>query len=100
MEKYINANKLIKFITDGLNNPNKDKAFGHDAIEILSEIEFMGNEDVVKVVKCENCKYFSPLYMSNGERLINGICDFISDENHEEEVVLWHYCSYGRRKNK
>lgn len=55
MERYINADKLIKFIADGLNNPDKDKAFGHDAIEILAEIEFMVDEDVTSVVRCKDC---------------------------------------------
>ena len=30
-----------KFIEDGLNNPDKDKAFGHDAIEIMTEVHYM-----------------------------------------------------------
>lgn len=30
---------LVKFIQDGLNNPDREKALGHDAIEILAEIE-------------------------------------------------------------
>lgn len=37
--RLIDANLIVKFIQDGLNNPDKEKAFGHDAIEILAEIE-------------------------------------------------------------
>lgn len=39
MKEYIDKEKLVKFIADGLNNPNKEEAFGHDAVEILSYIE-------------------------------------------------------------
>jgi PHP family Zn ribbon phosphoesterase len=35
---------------DGLNNPDKMKALGHDAIEILAEIEFADTVDAVEVV--------------------------------------------------
>lgn len=36
----IDSKPIVKFIMDGLNNPDMRKAFGHDAIEILTEIEF------------------------------------------------------------
>lgn len=36
----IDSKPIVKFIMDGLNNPDIRKAFGHDAIEILTEIEF------------------------------------------------------------
>ncbi len=47
MARYIDADKLIEFITKGLNNPDKTKAFGYDAIEILTEIEYAPAADVV-----------------------------------------------------
>ena len=37
---YIEKEPIIEFITKGLNNPDKTKAFGYDAIEILAEIEY------------------------------------------------------------
>lgn len=37
---YIKKEPLVEFITKGLNNPDKTKAFGYDAIEILTEIEY------------------------------------------------------------
>ena len=46
MARYIDADKLIEFITKGLNNPDKTKAFGYDAIEILTEIEYTPTADV------------------------------------------------------
>ena len=44
---YIEKEPIIDFITKGLNNPDKTKAFGHDAIEILTEIEFAQTIDVI-----------------------------------------------------
>ena len=49
MKEYIAREAVEEFIQDGLNNPDKDKAFGHDAIEILAEIHFMLAADVAEV---------------------------------------------------
>lgn len=38
--RLINAVPIKKFILDGLNSKDPDKMFGHDAIEILAEIEY------------------------------------------------------------
>ena len=46
---YIEKEPIIKFIENGLNNPDKLKAFGHDAVEILTEIEYAPVADVVEV---------------------------------------------------
>ena len=46
---YIKKKPIVEFITKGLNNPDKDKAFGHDAIEILAEIEYAPTADVEEV---------------------------------------------------
>lgn len=43
--RLIDAEPIEKFIEDGLNNPDKLKAFGHDAIEILTEIHFASTID-------------------------------------------------------
>lgn len=54
---YIKKEPIIAFITKGLNNPDKAKAYGYDAIEILTEIEYAPAADVVEVTRCKNCKY-------------------------------------------
>ena len=60
---------LIEFITNGLNNPDKTKAFGYDAIEILAEIEYnmpdfdadhakwiiLDHDEYGKDIKCSKC---------------------------------------------
>ena len=50
MKEYIERAAVEKFIEDGLNNPDKNKAFGHDAIEIMAEIHYMPAADVVEVM--------------------------------------------------
>lgn len=55
--EYIDKAKIIKFITDGLNKEGPDN-FGYDGIAILAEIYYMETDpDVVKVVRCKNCKH-------------------------------------------
>ena len=49
MMAYIKKEPIVEFITKGLNNPDKDKAFGHDAIEILTEIECAHTAEVEEV---------------------------------------------------
>ena len=50
MKEYIERAAVEKFIEGGLNNPDKNKAFGHDAIEIMAEIHYMPAADVAPVV--------------------------------------------------
>lgn len=52
-KEYIERRAIEKFIEDGLNNPDKEKAFGHDAIEILAEISYAPVADVAPVVHGE-----------------------------------------------
>ena len=49
MSRYIDKEPIVEFITKGLNNPDKLKAFGYDAIEILTEIEYAPTADVAEV---------------------------------------------------
>ena len=44
-KRLIDAQPIVQFIMDGLNNPDKMKALGHDAIEILAEIEYAPTVD-------------------------------------------------------
>ena len=71
MKEYIERAAVEKFIEDGLNNPDKNKAFGHDAIEIMAEIHYIPAADVVevrhgrwvfepgKIPYCSECKEYS-----------------------------------------
>ena len=46
---YIEKEPIIEFIEKGLNNQNKEEAFGYDAIKILAEIEYAPTADVAEV---------------------------------------------------
>lgn len=81
-KEYIERKPLLKFIEDGLNNPDKSKAFGHDAIEIMTEVQYAPAADVVEVVRCKDCKMFNTYNCPMGE--INTRNDF---------------CSYGERRD-
>lgn len=90
---YIDANKLEKFIEDGLNNKDKSEAFGHDAIEILAEIFVMEvEEDIEKVVRCKDCKYYDKM----GEYCWNE--QWITPD--DTQVKEDDFCSYGERRAK
>ena len=52
--RLIDSRPIEKFITDGLNSG----AFGHDAIEILTEIHYAPDA----VVRCRDCKYWQDNY--------------------------------------
>ena len=51
---YIEKEPIIEFITKGLNNPDKSKAYGYDAVEILAEIEYTPIADVVPSSEIES----------------------------------------------
>ena len=90
MARYIDADKLIEFITKGLNNPDNTKAFGYDAIVILTEIEYAPTADVTEVVRCKDCRHRYSL----GDdkyccRIAHGLNGIVAEED---------YCSYGRKK--
>ena len=85
---YIDASKLEKFIEDGLNNPNKSKAFGHDAVEILAQVFIMQlEEDIVKVVRCAEC-------INRGTQFDDVFYCHMNKRWHEPN----HYCGYGRKE--
>lgn len=82
---YIEKEPIIEFITKGLNNPDKSEAYGYDAVEILTEIEYTPIADVVEVVRCKDCAV--PHNRWTGCPKLNGLVtppDF--------------YCSYGERR--
>lgn len=63
-KEYIERGAVEKFIAKGLNNPDKSKAYGYDAVEILAEVHYMNAADVVAVRRgewnyddsCNRCK--------------------------------------------
>lgn len=49
--RYINKDKIIQFITEGLNRTPAENAYGYDAIEILAEIEYSDEVDFEGLMK-------------------------------------------------
>ena len=82
----ISRDALVKFIGEGLNS----QTFGHEAIEILTEIIFAPAADAVQVVRCKGCKHMEVfagnLRFCNVWQNVNGM----GDDG---------YCNYGERRS-
>lgn len=89
MAEYIEREAVEKFIENGLNNPDKKKAFGHDAIEIMAEVHYMRAADVAPV--------------RHGRWSSNGIAIVCSECGRAFGIVemFAHYCPWcGSRMDK
>ena len=54
--RLIDADAVERYISKGLNGlKHRSKAFGHDAVRILTHIHHMPTEDAVSVVRCKDC---------------------------------------------
>lgn len=54
--RLIDADAVERYISKGLNGlKHRSKAFGHDAVRILTHIHYMPTVDAVHVVRCEDC---------------------------------------------
>lgn len=62
--RLIDADKIKKFIENGLNSKDPQKRFGHDAIEIMTEIHYSEAVDAVPVVRCKDCIHYRLFYRS------------------------------------
>ena len=98
MAKMIDAEPIKKFIADGLNNPDPMKAFGHDAIEILAEIEYAPTIDALPL-RCHmgdtvwivGTKCLSGLYESECGSTEHGCYDCPLDQ----EYIVFRRTVYG-----
>ena len=86
----ISRSALEKFIENGLNNPDKTKRFGHDAVEIVTEVHYAPAVDAVEVVRCKDCMHCMPTY--DGRALY---CTTMTNPNFVHQN---HFCSYGERR--
>lgn len=90
----ISRSAIKKFIQDGLNCKDPAKAFGHDAIEILTEIEFA---QAIDAVRCEQCLYRSQY--ANEEGLYK--CGVITcKDGHCAMVAPYFSCIAGKKRGK
>lgn len=92
---YIKKEPIVEFITKGLNNPDKTKAYGYDAIEILTEIEYAPEADVVEVVRCSGCVHWQPL---KEDRISKGVCCNEECGNCMSYTRPIDFCGYGERR--
>lgn len=72
MNDCISRDAVERFIENGLNNPDKEKAFGHDAVEILTEVHYMNAADV-KPVEIIDAGIKSALQILDGIRITDKI---------------------------
>lgn len=84
----ISRSALEKFIENGLNNPDKTKRFGHDAVEIIAEIHYTPAVDAVEVVRCAECKH------RNHDGAGKPWCD--ANQYYLDELDF--FCAYGERR--
>ena len=91
-KEYIEREAVERFITKGLNNPDKSKAYGYDAVEILTEVHHMDAADVVEVVRCKDCKFYKYDDCWN--------IQWTDREGNMAYVKEDDFCSYGERKEK
>ena len=96
MAEYIKKEAVIKFIENGLNNPDKTKSFGHDAIEIMAEVQYMPAADVVEVRHGEWIETQEPLGWRDVDCIECSVCheNWIIDEDSsiDDYECMWHYC--------
>lgn len=95
-QRLIDIEPVKKFIVDGLNSKEPNKAFGHDAIEILAEIEYAPTVDAVEVVRCVECDHlrsgrnnFGVFFWCGNAAGLTNIYDPYKD-----------YCPRGERRDK
>lgn len=105
MAEYIEREAVERFIESGLNNPDKAKAFGYDAVCILTEVHYMSAADVVEVVRCKDCKRFlkyTSEYRNERTDGADGDCfDRVmnSEDRQYYGVKQMDFCSYGERRD-
>ena len=103
MKEYIERQAVEEFIQDGLNNPDKSKAFGHDAIEILAGIHFMLAADVAPV---RHGRWIEDERTYPGPGLKNNLCSVCGEiagswKEGLEPGRKWAYCpDCGARMDK
>ena len=89
---YIKKEPIVEFITKGLNNPDKTKAYGYGAIEILAEIEYTPTSDVEEVKHGEWIRYWDNDYLCWSHKC--SVCGNspLAKEGTMHDEVLSPYC--------
>ena len=85
MGRYIDENKMIEAW-------QKETMYSTDYYDAFDwALESVPTEDVVKVVRCNNCKFYNPFKVVED---FDGLCSINCIEVDKE-----FYCQYGKEKN-
>lgn len=101
MDRYINANLLIKDIELSRANNNHNNAIAsqtHNAEHrhFIKMVLDQPTADMVEVVRCKDCKYCFHYIRPNYERYE---CEYYGTSDEVVDYVEpMHYCSYGKKK--
>ena len=85
MSDCISKRKLLRHISEEYHEYGED----YDALQILGDVEDFPTEDAVKVVRCKDCKYYTPIKRTN--RCWCVIDSGLPTPNTND------YCSYGEK---
>ena len=101
MARYKDIEPIIGFIEKGLNNPDKAKAFGYDAIEILTEIEYAPTADVAEVVHGNWIEWWDDNYLTFCHKCSEcGRYPLTKEETMHDEVLSKYCPNCGAKMDK
>lgn len=100
MAKYIELEAVEKFIENGLNNPDKKKAFGHDAIEIMAEVHYMPAADVAPVVHGHWVEQTVCICNSDGKPIAPIDIEYVCSVCGRKEDYREPYCNCGAKMDR
>ena len=90
MSRYIDVDKSIEDL--GFENTEQEREENIGEIVTLEDFDRQPTEDVAKVVRCKDCKY----YQDNNNGYPHNECKWCKDETPDADD----FCSYGDRKDE
>lgn len=100
MSRYIDADKFIEWLDVGHLRSPSEICYCEGDVKVM--IDMQPTADVVEVVRCKDCKYYTAHYYgSYGDY---GRCDHPQQEYDIECFDMWvstnpdDFCSYGERR--
>ena len=96
-KEYVGREEVIKILEDYDLSSGSTLSYHSGAIECaISEIEMLPAADVVEVVRCKDCKWYSELVCGEGKLLgSQGWCNEVM----ARPMPSNGFCSFGEREN-
>ena len=96
-KEYVGREEVIKILEDYDLSSGSTLGYHSGAIECaISEIEMLPAADVVEVVRCKDCKWYSELVCGEGKLLgSQGWCNEVM----ARPMPSNGFCSFGEREN-